>query len=186
MSEPTVARSRDAAEDTPRRNGGQQKGISMTENRVPLALAQRVEDDWWAMSEPAAPEALQGAIEAHLDELAALVAPPQPEPVARETLRVGDRVRIVSEAVLTTIDECGESWDGNSPDSSTTYYLLDRPDPLAKYLRNVVECYLDDEDQDNLVADLVAKLRAPGAPPVEPEPVNEREDCSKRAERSAQ
>ena len=145
----------------------------MTENRVPLALAQRVEDDWWAMSEPAAPEVLQGAIEAHLDELAALVAPPQPEPVARETLRVGDRVRIVSEAVLTTIDECGESWDGNSPDSSTTYYLLDRPDPLAKYLRNVVECYLDDEDQDNLVADLVAKLRAPGAPPVEPEPVGD-------------
>ena len=149
----------------------------MTENRVPLALAKRLVDDWWSKSGNAA-EALRDVIDAHLDELAALVAPPQPEPVARETLRVGDRVRIVSEAVLTTIDECGESWDGNSPGSSTTYYLLDRPDPLAKYLRNVVECYLDDEDQDNLVADLVAKLRALGAPPVEPESVNEREDCS--------
>ena len=149
----------------------------MTENRVPLALAKRLVDDWWSKSGNAA-EALRDVIDAHLDELAALVAPPQPEPVARETLRVGDRVRIVSEAVLTTIDECGESWDGNSPDSGTTYYLLDRPDPLAKYLRNVVGCYLDDEDQDNLVADLVAKLRALGAPPVEPESVNEREDCS--------
>ena len=149
----------------------------MTENRVPLALAKRLVDDWWSKSGNAA-EALRDVIDAHLDELAALVAPPQPEPVARETLRVGDRVRIILEGVLTAVDKFGESWDTDAPTSRTTYYLLDRPDPLAKYLRNVVECYLDDEDQDNLVADLVAKLRALGAPPVEPESVNEREDCS--------
>ena len=98
-----------------------------------------------------------------LAELEALLAA-QAEPVRREDLRVGDRVRIVSEAVLATIDECGESWDGNSPHSSTTYYLLDRPDPLAAYLRG--------SDWPHLVADLVAALRSPDAPPVkEPEPV---------------
>lgn len=94
-----------------------------------------------------------------LAELEAMLTA-QAEPVRREDLRVGDRVRIVSEGVLTDLDECGEVWDGDED----IYYLIDRPDPLAAYLRG--------SDWPHLVADLVAALRSPDAPPVkEPEPV---------------
>ena len=94
-----------------------------------------------------------------LAELEAMLTA-QAEPVRREDLRVGDRVRIVSEGVLTDLDECGEVWDGDED----IYYLIDRPDPLAAYLRG--------SDWPHLVADLLAALRSPDAPPVkEPEPV---------------
>ena len=119
----------------------------MTENEVPWELAQKVLDDYLTNMARRYSTPLTGymrrALDVHLDELAALVAPPQPEPVAREALRVGDRVRIVSEGVLTTIDECGESWDSDAPDSSTTYYLLDRPDPLTDYVRDVIAAGAD-------------------------------------------
>ena len=106
------------------------KGVG--ENRVPLDLAGKVLRSFLAAG-------MQTALDAHLDELAALVAPPQPQPVRREDLRVGDRVRVVTDwtgvitdtscAIICVCDDEDGSVAWVSDDGATNTYLLDRPDP---------------------------------------------------------
>ena len=106
--------------------------------RVPVELAKRLVDDWWSKSGNSA-EALQDVIDAHLDELAALVTPPQTQPVRREELRIGDRVRVVTDwtgvvtdtscAIICVRDDEDGSVAWVSDDGATNTYLLDRPDP---------------------------------------------------------
>ena len=92
------------------------KGVG--ENRVPSELAKKVLRSFLAAG-------MQTALDAHLGELAALVAPPQPQPVRREDLRAGDRVRVVTDWTGVVTDTSRVSNDG---ETNTYLYLLERPD----------------------------------------------------------
>ena len=109
----------------------------------------------------------------------------RPEPVRCEDLNVGDRVRMVTDwtgVVTGTVLSLGvvyvrDDTDGIvegvnvGDDGETTAYLLERPDtrpePLAEYLHNMVNNFVDDDHLAGIiVADIIKALRAPDAPPV--------------------
>ena len=117
----------------------------------------------------------------------------RPEPVRCENLNVGDRVRVVTDwtgVVTGTVISLGVvyvrddkdgivEWVRVGDDGETTAYLLERPDtrpePLAEYLHNMVNNFVDDDHLAGIiVADIIKALRAPDAPPVkELEPVDD-------------
>ena len=146
------------------------KGVG--ENRVPSELAKKVLRSFLAAG-------MQTAIDANLDELAALVAPPQPQPVRREELRIGDRVRVVTDwtgvvtdtscAIICVRDDEDGSVAWVSDDGATSTYLLDRPDPEPELVGDeaLVKVVVDwlhspeyDKSEEDDARDLIRRLYA--------------------------